>query len=222
MKNYFLLLSVISFTLFGFSQEGKGRISYDIFVSSDDPQTAAYVDQMEGSILELYFDEDHIRSEMYLGEFMTTINIMKRGEDTTLTLLDGMMGKIAMKTTFDDLEDEQQLALSQREVELVDETKNVMGFKCKKAIVTTADDQESTIWYTEEILPSFRKGQYLYEEIPGTPLEIESTWGKMDLKMVAFEFKKKIKKPQNIFTLEIPNGYTVRTAEEMKAMRQGR
>jgi GLPGLI family protein len=204
------------------AQQKQGRVSYDIAFSSDDPQTSAYIDQMEGSILEVYFGEKGIRTETYMGEFMTTINISNQGNDTTLTLLDGMMGKIAMKTTIDDLEDEQQLAISEREVELVDETKEIMGYTCKKAVITTADDQESIAWYTEEIVPSYRYGQYLYEEIPGVLLQMESTWGKMNMKMVAFEYKKKLKKPEQLFSMDIPKGYTLRTAEEMKAMRQGR
>lgn len=204
------------------AQQKKGRVSYDIVFSSDDPQTSAYIDQMEGSTLEIYFGENSIRTEMYMGEFMTTINILTKESDTSLTLLDGMMGKIAMKTTLDDLDDEQQLALTEREVELVNETKEIMGYKCKKAIITTADDQESVVWYTEEIVPDYRSGQYLYEEIPGVPLQMEATWGKMHMTMVAFEYKKKLKKPEKLFDMEVPNGYTLRTAEEMKAMRQGR
>lgn len=224
MKKTFLILMTLCFVFTNGvqAQQKKGRVSYDIVFSSDDPQTSAYIDQMEGSTLEIYFGENSIRTEMYMGEFMTTINILTKDSDTSLTLLDGMMGKIAMKTTLDDLDDEQQLALTEREVELVNETKEIMGYKCKKAIITTADDQESVVWYTEEIVPDYRSGQYLYEEIPGTPLQMEATWGKMHMTMVAFEYKKKLKKPEKLFDMEVPNGYTLRTAEEMKAMRQGR
>jgi hypothetical protein len=204
------------------AQLKQGQISYDIHFSSDDPQTSAYIGQMEGSTLEIYFGNNSIRTEMYMGEFMTTINIMHKEVDTSLTLLDGMMGKIAMKTTLDDLDDEQRLALSEREVELVNETKEIMGYNCKKAIITTTDGQESIVWYTDEIVPDYRSGQYLYEEIPGVPLQMEATWGKMKMVMIAFEYKKKLKKPENLFSMEVPNGFTVRTAEEMKAMRQGR
>jgi len=224
MKKAFLILITLCFVMTNSvqAQQKKGRVSYDIVFSSDDPQTSAYIDQMEGSTLEIYFGENSIRTEMYMGEFMTTINILTKESDTSLTLLDGMMGKIAMKTTLDDLDDEQQLALTEREVELVNETKEIMGYKCKKAIITTADDQESVVWYTEEIVPDYRSGQYLYEEIPGVPLQMEATWGKMHMTMVAFEYKKKLKKPEKLFDMEVPNGYTLRTAEEMKAMRQGR
>lgn len=203
-------------------QKTKGQVSYDIIVSSDDPQASAYVDQMEGSILELYFDNNNIRTDMYLGEFMTTTNINHKGEDTTLTLLDGMMGKIAMKTTEEDMDDEQRLAMTERRIDLVEGSKEIMGYTCKKALITGADDNESVVWYTDEIVPAYREGTYLFEEIPGVLLSMESQWGKMNMTMVAFEYKKKIKKADKLFSLEVPKGYTLRSVEEMKAMRQGR
>lgn len=222
MKTLTALFISLFFTTCILAQATKGRVSYDITASSDDPQTSAFAQQMEGSTLELYFVDGKIRSEMYLGEFMTMMNVTHKGEDTTLTLLDGMMGKIAMKTTEDDLEDEQKLAKSKRRIDLVEGTKEIMGYTCKKAIITSADNEESIIWYTSEIVPEFREGQYLFEEIPGVPLYMETSWGKMKLTMTAFDFKKKVKKPEELFNLEIPKGYIFRTAEEMKQMRQGR
>lgn len=221
MKSIALLCSIVFFSSLTLAQLTKGRVSYDIVATSDDPQTAAFVQQMEGSTMELYFMDGQIRSEMYLGEFMTMINVHQQGEDSTLTLLDGMMGKIAMKTTEDDLEDEQKLAKSKRRIDLVEGTKEIIGYTCNKAIITNADGEESVVWYTTEIVPSYRDGQYLYEEIPGVPLQMETSWGKMKLTMTAFDVKKKVKKPEKLFSLDIPKGYVLRTAEEMKQMRQG-
>lgn len=204
------------------AQITQGRASYDLVFSSDDPQTSAYIGQMEGSTLEIYFMGNKTRSEMYMGEFMTTINIMAKGQDTTLTLLDGMMGKIAMKTTENDLDDEQKLAMSERQVDLVEGAKEIMGYSCKKAIVTTTDGKESIIWYTPEIVPSYREGQFLVNDIPGLPLEMTASWGNMNITCVAFEFSKKLKKPEKLFDTTIPDGFTLRTSEEMKQMRRGR
>lgn len=205
-----------------FSQITQGKASYDLKFSSDDPQTSAYMSQMEGSTLEIYFMGNKSRSEMYMGEFMTNITLMEQGKDTVITLIDGMMGKIAMKTTENDLDDEQRLAISDRKIELVNESKEILGYSCKKAVITTADGNESIVWYTPEILPEYRAGQYLYEEIPGLPLEMTSTWGNMNISCMAFEFNKKIKKPEKLFVDSVPEGYTIRTAEEMKQMRRGR
>lgn len=204
------------------AQQTKGQVSYDVFVTSDDPQSAAYVDQMKESTMELFFDEGKIRSELFLGDFMTTTTINRKENDSTLTLVDGMMGKIATKVTENDLDDERKLALSKRKIDLIEgETKEVMGYNCKKAIITTEDENETVVWYTEELLPTYRYGQYLYEEIPGVPLNIQLKWGTMNLELVAFEFSKKIKKAEEKFSMEIPKGYTFRSMEEMRKMRRG-
>lgn len=203
-------------------QKKSGQISYDVFVSTDDAQAKSWAEKMEGSILELYFHDGKIKSELFMGDFMTTTTISYKDKDTALVLLDGVMGQIAMKSTEDDMSDEQKLAMSKRDVELVDETKEIMGYECKKAIVTGADDKESVIWYTMDIVPDYRESQYMYEDIPGVPLEINSSWGKMDLRMVAFDYRKKIRKPEKVFSMEIPGGFVLKTAEEMKEMRQGR
>lgn len=209
---------MLSFT--AISQATKGKISYDVYVSTDDPAISAYVDQMEGSTLELTFADGKIRSDMFVGQMMTTTTVSHKGKDTSLVLLDGMMGKIAMKVTKNDMDEEQRLAYENRKIDLIDETKEIMGYKCKKAIITSGDADESIVWYTEEILPTYREGQYLLGEIPGTPLEMSSKWGEMNLKMVAFEFKGKLKKTDEIFSTKVPEGFTLKTAEEMKKMGQ--
>jgi GLPGLI family protein len=222
MKKIVFAFAIVALVGNVVGQKTKGQVSYDVFVSTDDPQASAYVDNMEGSILELYFGEGKVRTEMYMGDMMSTTSVSIDGNDTTLTLLDGMMGKIAMKTTLEDLDDEQRLAYTERDVELVeDETKEIAGYTCKKAIITTADEKESVVWYTEELVPAYRGGMYLFDEIPGVPLEMYSSWGKMDMKFVAFDYSKKLKKPEKLFSTEIPKGFTLRTAEEMKQMRGG-
>src|SRR5690554_141548 len=202
----FLTGTLVMFSMLAFSQATKGKVMYDVFVSSDDPSVSAYVDQMENSLLEIFFSGNKTR----------TISVKE--QDTALVLLDGMMGKIAMKVTEDDMDDERRMALEKQEVELIEgETKEVMGYTCKKAIIIGADGNESTVWYTEEIAPAHREGEYLNEKIPGLPLEMTAKYGKMDMKIVAFEFKGKIKKEDEVFSLEVPEGFVLKTMEEMKS-----
>jgi GLPGLI family protein len=221
MRNITIITLIhLFFVVISFGQNENGRVSYDVFVSSDDPQVQAYISNMEGSMLELYFHDGKVKSEFFMGEFMTRTTIDHKGNDTTLMLIDGMMGRIATKITDDDLSDEQKLAKAKIDVELVEGSKDVMGYACKKAIITGEDDNETIVWYTTDIVPAFRKGQYLHEDIPGVPLELNSAWGKMDLKFVAFEYKKKLKKPEEVFSTEIPSGYVLKTAAEMEEMRK--
>lgn len=221
MKTKILLL--VTFALYStlsFSQATTGKVSYDVYVSSENPQMAAYISQMENSLLETYFTANKLRSDLFIGDVSTTTTVSIKGQDSTLMLLDNMMtGKLAMKATESDLDDEQREAFEVTGVEFIDgETKEIMGYSCKKAIVSTANGAESEVWYTEEIVPPYRKGQFLYKEIPGMPLEMYSTFGSMNLKMVAFDFKEKINKKseKTLFSFDIPKGYTFKTAAEMK------
>lgn len=222
MKNKFLIIaSILLLANISWSQDTKGFIAYDVYVSSDDPSSSQWIDKMENSMLEMRFVEGKIRTDLFMGDFMTQSSISQKGQDTSLVLLDGMMGKIAMKVTEEDMDEKQKETYEVKNVELTDETKEVMGYTCKKAILTRVDDSELVVWYTDEIVPDFREGQYLYEEIPGVPLEMTSSWGKMDMKIVAYKFKAKVKKADEKFSLNVPDGFTLKTPEEMKQMRGG-
>ncbi|WP_123776018.1 hypothetical protein [Brumimicrobium aurantiacum] len=216
-----LATALMMVSLTTMAQIKKGTVSYDVYMSSDDPNVSAYVDQMGESTLDIHFTEFNIRTDLIMGSFMTNSTISEIDYDTSLVLMDGMMGKIAMKVTDEDMSDDQRAAFENVDVELVDETKEIMGYTCKKAYVTTEDENESVVWYTEEILPVYRKGQFLSEEIPGLPLEMEAKNGKMNMRMVAYKFKSKIKNEKEIFSLEVPEGFKIYTPEELKKMGMG-
>lgn len=217
-----VLTAVLAFVAtIAFSQTTTGKISYDVYLSSDNPQMSAYIEQMETSLMEVYFVDGKLRTDFFMGEMSTTNSISIKGMDSTLVLLDNMyMGKVAMKVTESDGDDESAMGSKVKSVELFpEETKEVIGYKCKKAIVTYEDGFQSEVWYTEAIVPSFRKGQYIFEEIPGLPLEFNSRgMMNMDMKIVAFDFKDKLSKKQisTLFDLSIPKGYTLKTLEELK------
>lgn len=218
IKTILIAATAALMSLTSFAQETKGKVSYDVYLSSDDPGISAYADRMEGSTLEIQFVDGKIRTDLYMGDMMTNTSVTHKDKDTTLVLLDGMMGKIAMKVTEDSMGEEERLAKEDMNVELIDETKEIMGYECRKAIITMQDAEESVIWYTEDILPNFRGGQYLSDKIPGMPLEMYSKFGQIDMKIVAYNFKSKVKKPNEVFSLEVPEGFTLRSPEEMKQM----
>ncbi|WP_107039022.1 hypothetical protein [Brumimicrobium mesophilum] len=211
---------VLILSMTAFSQATKGKLSYDVFVTSDDAAAAGMLSQTEGSLMELTFMDGKVRTDLFIGQIMTKTAITLQDADTALILIDAMFGRIAMKVTENDMDEEDRLAYENREVELTNETKEIMGYECKKAIVTVGGSDETIIWYSEEIVPNYRKNEYLLKEIPGAPLEMYTTWRNMDMKYVAYEFKEKLKKTDEIFSTEVPEGFTLRTAEEMKSFGQ--
>lgn len=219
---------LILFTGIVFSQITMGKVSYDVQLSSDDERMAAYIGQMEGSLLEIFFMDDKLRSDFFMGEMSTTSLIGNKTADNSLLLMDNMyMGKIAVQLPKDaeESDDDMSKSMTVRSVDFVDgETKEVLGYTCKKALVTYENDFVSEVWYTEQIVPNYRKGQYVFEEIPGLPLELTGKTFGMDMKMTAFEIRKKLsKKHQAGFSLDTPKGYTERTMEELRSFgRSGR
>lgn len=207
-----------------FSQITTGKVSYDVYLSSDNPQMSAYIEQMESSLIEIFFDGGKTRNDFFMGEMSTTHTISIQGEDTTLVLMDNMyLGKVALKVTENEEDESGEYSFKVKSVELIDgETKEVAGYQCKKAVVTYDNDFSTEVWYTEEIKPEHRVGQYLFEEIPGMPLEMTGKNFGMDMKIVAYEVSNKLSKRQinSLFSLEIPKGYTLKTVEELRQFGQ--
>lgn len=207
-----------------FSQITTGKVSYDVYLSSDNPQMSAYIEQMESSLIEIFFDGGKTRNDFFMGEMSSTHTISIQGEDTTLVLMDNMyLGKVALKVTENEEDESGEYSFKVKSVELIDgETKEVAGYQCKKAVVTYDNDFSTEVWYTEEIKPEHRVGQYLFEEIPGMPLEMTGKNFGMDMKIVAYEVSNKLSKRQinSLFSLEIPKGYTLKTVEELRQFGQ--
>ena len=134
--------------------------------------------------------------------------------------MDGMMGKYASKMELSDLEGSQNTE-EELDVELVDETKEVAGFTCKKAIIYDAAGNENIFWYTEEIKAPENGGKYFKEGIPGMALEFSVVNPQFTMTFSATEFSKKVKNPKEKFSMEIPEGFTEKSFEDLQKMMGG-
>lgn len=225
---YYISIIAILFSTVIFAQETTGEISYDIDFSSDNTEAQPFLQRMENSSLTIYFSKGKLRSDMHMGDFMTTQTISIKELDSTMVFMDGMMGRIAMPSSHKNISEEDEknrqnmmLVSDNATLEFTSDTKKIIGYNCKKVIIKT-EDSESEVWYTEDILPDYRVGQFFSEKIPGTPLEINTKTMGMDVKAVAYKFKGKLKKEDAIFSIELPKGYIIRTPEEMRQMSGGR
>src|SRR5699024_1066789 len=111
--------------------------------------------------------------------------ISQETKDTSLILIDGMRGKIALKSVRND-STKAKSEYKITNVEITGKTKKIIGFTCQEAILTLKDGDKTVIWFTPDILPAYRVGQFLNKEIKGVPLEIHSSFanGKVQTKMV--------------------------------------
>jgi GLPGLI family protein len=222
MKKFFLTLSLSVFALLtGMAQMTEGHIMYKIDASTDDPEMQMAISMLQGSTMDLYFKEKMTRSEMKMGTFMTVTTITDETEGSVLMLMSGMIGNNAIRSTMDELEaQKEKIEEPKYEVTLSDETKDIVGYTCKKATLISEDGTESIFWYTEDISVSKKGQNYLNEEVPGFPMQFEINNGGLKMTMTVDQLDKKLdkKKAASLFAMDIPEGYTEMSMEDLQMM----
>ncbi len=218
------LLTTLIFTLtFSFSQELT--VKYDISMESSDPAVQSQLAMMQGSTYTMYLKGTQSRIESNMGGgLMVTTNITDLDQKKGLVLMNGMMGKIAAPFNLDSLDKFKDAKKDGEEdtefdIELVDETKEILGHTCKKAIVYGDNDMEFVYWYTEDFKPSEEiLGSMIKDGLPGLPLEFSINRPEMKMKYTATDLKEKVEKPKQKFDLKIPEGYSEKSFEEIEKM----
>ncbi len=238
MKKLFLSLSFVLFTIVGlFAQDTEGKVTYAIELSSDDPQMQMALPMFAGSTMQMFFTENNSRTELNMGTFITTTIITDIKKDKMLMLMSGMMGQMAIPGVLSEMKEkgensderdpqddniEGEEEQDDFEVEFTDETKEIQGYTCKKAIVSNEDGIEMIYWYTEEIKFSKDGQNYFNKDVPGFPMEFETFNNGMKMKMTVTEYNKSIgKDASELFDLTIPEGYKEMSMEELEKMGQG-
>lgn len=54
------------------------------------------------------------------------------------------------------------------------ESKTILGYECKKAVINLKDGSSYTLFYTPLVVPSVREFEYQFKDVPGLVLEFES------------------------------------------------
>lgn len=218
-KILFSMAMVVLSTLSLTAQITEGSIKYNVEVSSTNPELEMQLAMLQGSTFALFFQGDLTRSEMNMGSMMKIVTITNVKEENSLMLMSGMMGNTAVRMSADDLKKGEE-KVEETEITFSDETKEIQGYECKKAISTNEEGQESVIWYTEEIEVNKLGQNYLNNQVPGFPMEFEINQGEVKMTMVSSEFSKKLdkKKAKEMFDTTIPEGYKEMTPEELSGM----
>lgn len=223
MKKLLLSLTLIvgSITV-NYAQIKEGHVTYKIDISTENPDMEMVVGMMQGSTLDIYFKEKMTRAEMKMGSMMNMTTISDEKSGKLLMLMSGMIGKKAISTTTEELSNKDEKEKPKYEVELVDETKDIAGYKCKKAILTDEEGNESTFWYTEEIEVSKKGQNYLNENVPGYPMQYEINNSGLVMGMTVTNITKELSKSDlKLFDMAIPEGYAEMTMEELQQMGMG-
>lgn len=166
MKHLFFTLAV---TLFIVSQTTAQRVVADCTItyaiSTDDADA--------NSTKTVYIKGNDSRTDLVSTSFTQTLFFNKAtgsavilreiGNNKYMTKLDN--GKwLAENKKYDGM----TVSLSSTE------TKTILGYECKKAVIQLKDGSTCVLYYASSIVPSVKEFEYQFKDIPGFVLEFES------------------------------------------------
>jgi GLPGLI family protein len=219
MTRIMLVVAIFALALSGSAtaKDFKGIITYKISYSGTDldEQTKAMLPKMM-----IYKIRGNMgRTEMDLGAMGKQVQIINGDEKVVYSLMDMMGQKMVIKMTEEELMEE---AGKQPEftIEQYDETKEIAGYECKKAVINFETDDGSKnsfiVYYTEELGgKALNFDNPMFKDINGVLMEFEMEQGPMKMKLEAVSVKKE-NVPDSEFV--VPEGYKELTREEMQNM----
>ena len=200
--------------LIGINQEAvaqkkikEGSISYKVSF----PELPAEAQAMAGMMpnkLEINFTKDFSRVAMTGGMVNnTTIIDVKANKATSLM---NMMGQKI--STAVDMSEEVE-GQEEPEIEYLDETKEVNGYKCKKAMIKTSQGNME-VFYTDEVeITAKTSATDNFKKLDGFPMEYSLSTNGMKMLMTVTDIKSE-KQDASLFV--IPEGYKEMSQEEVK------
>ena len=213
MKQLLTLLLIFAISAMTKAQTA-GHLQYEMEFSSDNPDMAMALPMMAGSTMDLYFMPEKSKLEMVMGTFMkmnTTVDVKTQ---KGLMLMEVMGNKTATEINISNANAENA---TEPKIVVTNETKTIIGYNCTKIIVQGEDGSEVTLWVTKELMAALKgQKQFGNNEIEGVPLEFNAINNGMTVHFTATKFDANV--DANIFSMEVPQGYTIVTEEELKSM----
>lgn len=174
MKKTILCVSTFLFlTQSVFAQ--TGFIEYDIEVKGITPELNKGALLLADSRMRIAYQDSNLRQDYKMGEMSINSTILNRTNNQAIFYENGPNGKYAVYGTCLEIE---QLATPKvsTTIRFEDETKEILGITCKKAIVSYGGlKEEATYWYTDNYPYRLPKKALFFDELPGVPLEFTMT-----------------------------------------------
>lgn len=160
----------------------EGTIVYDITIQtgSKEPQLA---DMFDGAKTTIYLKGAQSRTEM-VSPLGSTTTIFDAKNNSGAVLKEYGNQKLLIKMTKDDWTD-----LNNKYAGIVftidNETKEIAGYHCQKAHAKLKDGSTFTVYFTKELVTENKDYDYQFKNLPGLPLEYESSIGNLKVKYTA-------------------------------------
>ena len=201
------------------TQLKKGSVTYSMTMPGATEEMAA----MGESTITVHFDEKTQATDMSMMGgmmLMKTIVPTRNKKDSKMTMeVMGMkyeitdVGEEASKTSkgLSNLDDAKEIVYDKKD------TKEIVGFKCYKAIITMNDGSKNTFYVTDAIAPQAPSSPEAKVKLAGYPLEMTIQTAQGNMVMTATKFSKEI--PADAF--KVGEGFTKVTMEEFQKQMGG-
>ncbi|MBL4585814.1 MAG: DUF4412 domain-containing protein [Flavobacteriales bacterium] len=216
MKRMMIAMIALTFTLSVHAQKKfEGSVTYGIEYK-DLPAEMAAMEAMLPDEMTIRIKGDKSRIEQSMGMGMSQIVISDAKTESGILLMDMMGKKTAIEMSKEELE---KLNAKKKEnepkIEYLDGSKEIAGYKCKKARILTGASGSIDVYYTDELPASAHKE---FEGLKGFPLEYSVNSGPMNMIMSATNVTKE-KLDKTLF--DIPEGYEKQSFDEFQKSMQG-
>ena len=193
----------------------QSKISEGIIISkqtleSDDENMKAQLAMLGEIMSTTYFKKDKSRSEVSSPMTGDAIVIMDfKTKDQLMLMNNPMLGKVYAKSKTDNGIDK----IQDVQITEVDETKQILGFNCKRYdMVLNVDgiDLKSTYYTTEEIDLQHQETAKFGKDFKGFPMYMEMEVNQMGMKMIVKHEVTEIREEKvedSKFDMTIPEGY---------------
>ncbi|MFT3948489.1 MAG: hypothetical protein QM763_16110 [Agriterribacter sp.] len=194
----------------------EGIIVYDITIQtgSKEPQLA---DMFDGAKTTIYLKGSQSRTEM-ISPLGSTITILDARNNSGAVLKEYGNQKLLIKMSKEDWADINS-KYSGIVFTMEKETKEIAGYQCQKASAKLKDGTIFTVFFTKELVTENKDYDYQFKNLPGLPLEYESSLGNLKVKYTA---SKITFDPIQMQKFAIPtSGYRELTYAESKTLKGG-
>ncbi len=208
---FIVLLLLNAFTLNAQKIISEGTLTYNISIQtgSSEPKMA---DMLDGATTTIYIKANQSRSELVSG-LGSEVTIYDSKKESGVILKDYSGQKLMITLTKEDW-DKKNSKYEGITFETTNETMNIAGYNCKKAIAKLRDGSSFVVYYTPELEVAEKDYDSQFKNLPGLALQYEWQSGKIKFKYtlsnISFDSVSSSK-------FEIPkSGYRIMTYSETK------
>jgi GLPGLI family protein len=219
MKTVKFLFVIIAVAFISFVANAQkpftGTITYSMTYEGEELD-AATRSQLPSEMI-THISEKKVRNEQ-VSPFYNVASISNLDDGSSITLFDAMGMKYAVTQTKEENDKlKEEAGITEPVIKLVDETKTIAGYKCKKAEVTMPNsDNVYEVYYTTEINAPKEINENLgFKQIDGVLMQYPIDQGAILITVTAKEIKKGKPKAQ---LFSIPDDFQKLTMEEFNSM----